>query len=98
MIREVVVVVQVDVLRERRLQTWVTTSDAQGIAVVIHIQQVAHRRLLGIGTVGQTQLTGLRLLPTEVHRRREVGHGTGSICTQTCCLAIQQLRVVLNEV
>ena len=97
-IRKVIVVEEVDVLRERRLQTRVTTSDAQGVAVIIHIQQVAHGRLLGIGTVGQTQLTGLRLLPTEVHCRREVSHGTGSICTQTCCLAIHQLRIVLDEV
>ena len=76
---EVIVVEEVEILRERGLQTRVTTRDAQRIAIVDDIKQVAHRRLLGTATIGEAQLTSLRLLPTEVEGRRDIGHSAHGI-------------------
>ena len=87
---EVIVVEQLEVLTERRLQTWVTTCNVQGVAIIFDIQQVAHRGLRGVGTIGEAQLTSLRLLPTEVHGWCKVGNRAGGIGMDTL--------VVLNKV
>ncbi len=98
MLLEIVVVEEVEALRERRLQARITRLNTQRIAVVIDFEQVADGRLTGIAAIGEAQLTGLRLLPTEIDRRREVGNGTGGVCTQTYGLAIDTRGIVLNEV
>ena len=87
---EVIVVEQLEVLTERRLQARVTSCNVQGVAVIYDIQQIAHRGLRGVGTIGEAQLTSLRLLPTEVHGRCKVGHRAGGIGMDTL--------VVLNKV
>ena len=87
---EVIVVEQLEVLTERRLQARVTSCNVQGVAVIYDIQQIAHRGLRGVGTIGEAQLTSLRLLPTEVHGRCKVGNSAGGIGMDTL--------VVLNKV
>ena len=39
---KVVVIEEAEILRERRLQTWVTTCDTQWITVVNNIKQITH--------------------------------------------------------
>ena len=95
-IRKVVIIEEVQVLRERRLQSGVTTSDAQGVAVVDDVEQVAHRRLGGIAAIGQAQLSRLRLLPTEVKSRREVGHRTCRVGMHTLEV-LREVRLLRNN-
>ena len=74
MLLEVVVIKEVEVLREGRIQFRITFCDAQRVTVIPDRKQVGHRGLLGTTTIGEAQLTCGRLLPAEVERRRKVSH------------------------
>ena len=72
----VVIIEQTEVLRERRLQSWVTLTDIQRVGIVGDVQQVGHGRLTGRAAVSESQLADLRNLPAEVGRWRPVHHTT----------------------
>ena len=83
MLLEIVIIVQTEVLGERRFQTRITSADCQRVAVVHDVKQVADRRLTVVGTIVEAQLTLLRPSPTEIERRSKVRHGTGGISMHT---------------
>ena len=82
MLLEIVIVVQTEVLGERRLQSRVTSADVQRVAVIVDVKQVADRRLAAVTTVVEAQLPSIAMLPTEVERRGEVSHRTGRISSK----------------
>ena len=83
------VIVEPQVIGERRFQSGITASDVQRVAVVDDIYEVAHIRLGSHSPVVYAQLTDFREGVSEVQRRREV-------CDGAVCLHIRS-HVTLSE-
>ena len=85
----IVIIEQAQRLCERRLQSRITPADVQRVAVVLDVYQIGHRRLRGIGTVGEAQLADIAELIAEVGSRRDIGNGA--------CGILEHALVVLGE-
>ena len=79
MVLDIIIIEHTEVLGERWLQPRITLPDIQRVTIVCDIQQVRHRGLTTIGTIGKAQLAHLGDLPTEIGCRREIRHRTDSI-------------------
>ena len=86
----IAVVEEVERLRERRLQAWITTRDVQRVAVVVDVEHLRDGGLRRRTAIVDAKVRHLRETIAEIQRRRHVEH--------RACRIDKSSLIVLNEV